>query len=148
AFPVYLNQVTALLEEGIQIGWTPAAMPLRTVPEQISGQIFADVRESPLYAPFINFPPHISAADRNRLRAAAQSSFEKRVMPALGSFHHFVKDIYLPSCRTDISASALKDGADYYQLEIRRLTTTDLTAHEIHEIGKREVGRIRAAMDE
>lgn len=48
----------------------------------------------------------------------------------------------------DDGAWKLPDGADYYAYRLRRMTTTDLSADEIHDIGLREVNRIHGEMRE
>ncbi len=55
---------------------------------------------------------------------------------------------YLPACRKELGASSLPAGPQYYALQVRDKTTTTLTPAQIHELGKREVARIRTAMDE
>ena len=40
-----------------------------------------------------------------------------------------------------------ENGADYYNFALRRNTTTDLTADQIHEIGLKEVARIHGEME-
>ncbi|MDJ0920506.1 MAG: DUF885 domain-containing protein [Henriciella sp.] len=40
----------------------------------------------------------------------------------------------------------LPDGEDYYAYRLARMTTTDMTADEIHELGLSEVARIQAEM--
>ena len=55
--------------------------------------------------------------------------------------------LIFPACRKDIAATHLPDGAAYYQSQIKLYTTTDLSARAIHEIGIKEVKRIRAEMD-
>lgn len=47
---------------------------------------------------------------------------------------------------TDDGAWKLPDGAAYYAHKLREMTTTDLSADEIHNIGLREVDRIHAEM--
>jgi len=42
---------------------------------------------------------------------------------------------------------ALPDGDDYYNYRLKRMTTTDMSADEIHELGVKEVERLRAEMD-
>ena len=66
----------------------------------------------------------------------------------LKRLHRFIADTYLPACRQDIAASRLPGGSAYYEAQIRSSTTTSLSAGEIHEIGKREVTRIKKAMDD
>ena len=50
--------------------------------------------------------------------------------------------------RQEIGASSLPDGEAFYQYSIRRQTTTDLTAKQIHEVGLKEVARIRREMED
>jgi uncharacterized protein (DUF885 family) len=46
-----------------------------------------------------------------------------------------------------VGALTLPDGAEYYARELQLNTTTDLTAQEIHAIGRSEVARIEAEQD-
>ncbi|PKP95277.1 MAG: DUF885 domain-containing protein [Alphaproteobacteria bacterium HGW-Alphaproteobacteria-14] len=46
-----------------------------------------------------------------------------------------------------VGAVSLPGGAEYYANELRLTTTTDLTAEEIHAIGRAEVARIEAEQD-
>jgi len=46
-----------------------------------------------------------------------------------------------------VGALTLPGGADYYADELKLNTTTDLTAAEIHAIGRKEVARIEAEQD-
>ncbi|HYE75667.1 MAG TPA: DUF885 domain-containing protein, partial [Blastocatellia bacterium] len=81
------------------------------------------------------------------LTEAAQKAIANSIIPALRKFHAFVKDTYLPACTQEIAASKLPGGAEYYAYAIKRGTTTTLSAQEIHDIGKREVERIRREME-
>ncbi len=42
---------------------------------------------------------------------------------------------------------ALPNGEDYYKFQLAEMTTTDMTADEIHELGLTEVARIRGEME-
>ena len=147
AYPRQLDQVIALMKRGIETGWVQPAVPMRTVPSQIEGQIVADPAKSPLYRPFEEFAKEIPESERARLSESARGRIADAVMPALKRLHTFVKDSYLPAARKEIAASQLPEGAAYYQYSARRQTTTGLTPSEIHEIGKREVARIRKEME-
>ncbi len=147
AFPAQVDQLIALMKRGIETRWVPPAVPLRSVPAQIEGQIVSDPAKSPLYRPFSEFPQDVASSDRDRISEAGRQRITESVMPALKKLHAFIKDTYLPACNKDISAKALPEGEAYYNYSIRRLTTTNLSAREIHEIGKREVARIRKQME-
>ncbi len=147
AYPRYLEQVTALLRRGIGTGWVQPPGPLRSVPDQIAGQILSDPTQSPLYAPFDRMPATVDGAERSALRAEGRAAIGEAVMPALAAFRDFVRDVYLPAGRERIGAAALPEGRAYYANRIRHYTTTALDADSIHRIGLREVARIRRAMD-
>jgi uncharacterized protein (DUF885 family) len=146
AYPRQVDETIELLKNGIAAGWVPPEIPVRKVVPQIAKQLDQDVKQSPLYKPFESFPEAIGPADRLRLEARAVAAIEQSIVPALGRLHQFINETYLPACRKDIAATHFPDGAAYYQSQIRFYTTTDLSAREIHEIGLKEVGRIRAEM--
>jgi len=148
AFPKYADQIADLMRRGIHEGWTPAAIPLRSIPAQIEGQITDDLRDGPLYKPFKTMCSDIPPAERTRLQNAGDAAVRGKVNPALSKFAAFIASEYLPACRKTIAASSLRDGAAYYQFCIRHQTTTDLTAQDVYEIGKREVARIRSLMEQ
>lgn len=147
AFPTQIDQLIALMKRGIETKWVPPAVPLRSVPAQIEGQITEDPTKSPLFNPLARFPNDIPAAERARLTEAGKRVIGESLTPALKKLDAFFKETYLPACRKDIGASSLPGGEAFYQYAIRRHTTTKLTAKEIHEIGKREVARIRRDME-
>ncbi len=60
----------------------------------------------------------------------------------------FFDNDYLPACRYGIAACGLPVGDDFYADRARHFTTTKLTPEQIHEIGLKEVARIRGEMDE
>lgn len=147
AFPRQIDQVIALMRRGIETGWVQPAVPLRSLPSQIEGQITDDPLSNPLYKPFETFPQDVSEADRARLSEAGKRAVAESFVPAMKKFDAFIKETYLPAARKEIGASGLPDGAAYYQYAIRRHTTTNLTAKEIHDIGLKEVARIRKEME-
>ena len=147
-YPRQVDQVVELMKRGMAAGWVPPAVPIRKVLPQIEKQWVEDATKSPLYKPFENFPDGIAAADRQRLAARVREAISETIIPALKKLHQFIAGTYLPACRPEIAASRLPGGADYYQAQVRWLTTTDLSPREIHEVGQREVTRIRRAMDD
>lgn len=147
AFSRQIDQLIGLMKRGIETKWLPPAVPLRSVPAQIEGQIADDPTKSPLFNPFARFPQDVSAEERARLVDSGKKVIAGSLTPALKKLDAFFKETYLPACRKDIGASSLPDGEAFYQYAIRRHTTTNLTAKEIHEIGKREVARIHKEME-
>ena len=67
--------------------------------------------------------------------------------PAFERFQQFFTAEYLPACLDGIGAWRWPDGEATYAFLARMFTTTTLTPKEIHEIGLREVARIRGEME-
>ncbi len=149
AIPRLLSQQQQQMRAAIDAGWVQPAEAIRRVPDQLDAQIPADVAQSPLYVPFSKFPEDIGEADRKRLTESARQILAERVIPAFRDLKQFYESTYLPAAahRKGPGASKLPGGADFYQALIANTTTTTLTAREIHNIGLREVARIRSEME-
>jgi uncharacterized protein (DUF885 family) len=143
----YVDQQQALLQEGLQRGYTPPKLMLRDVPMQIADLIPADPLASALLEPFKNFPVEIPERDRTRLTNRAKEIYGTSLVPTFQKLHDYIVSSYLPACRESIAAAALPKGAEAYAFHVRWQTTTNLTPQQIHEIGLSEVKRIRAEMD-
>jgi uncharacterized protein (DUF885 family) len=59
----------------------------------------------------------------------------------------FLEEEYLKGARDTISATALPGGKAYYAHAVAQMTTTTLKPEAIHEMGLKEVARIRGEMD-
>lgn len=147
AFARQIDQTIALMKRGLETKWLPPAVPLRSVAAQLEGQIVADSTKSPFFDPFARFPQDLSGIEPASLIESGRKVIDESVTPAQKKLDVFIKEIYLPACRKDVCASSLPDGEAFYQYSIRRQTTTDLTAKQIHDIGLKEVARIRKEME-
>ena len=142
-----VDQTIALLQEGLSRGIVPPKVPLRSVPDQVAGQVHIGSMTTPMLAKFKKFPGTIPAVEQVRLTEAAKAVYADAVRPALKRLHVFLRDEYVPNCRTTVGRSALSNGRAWYEHQIRHYTTTTLSPDEIHNIGLREVKRIHAEME-
>jgi uncharacterized protein (DUF885 family) len=144
--PRALDQVTGNMRQGIKDQLMPPRYLLGKV--AIQTQEIADTKAeaSPFAAPVKKFPAGISVADQKRLRSAVLAAISGEVLPAYQRFATFVRDEYAPHGRTEPGVWALPDGAERYRFEIRRMTTTDLTPEEIHQIGLKQLAETEAEM--
>jgi uncharacterized protein (DUF885 family) len=146
ALPARIDQTIGLMRRGIKDGITYPKIVMQRVPAQIDHQIVSDAKASPLYKPFTKFPSSITEADRSRLANAAQRTIAATVVPAYRKLKDFIASDYLPAASEQVGLWQLPNGAAMYAYAVRENTTTILTPQEIHEIGLREVKRIRAEM--
>jgi uncharacterized protein (DUF885 family) len=147
AYGALVDQNIALMRQGMQEGRVPAREPMQRIPAQVRAYAAGKPEDSPLYAPFTRIPAAIAPADAERLRAAGAAAVRDTVNPAWRRLGEFLEKEYLPACRASFAAEALPDGVAYYALRVRHMTTTELTPDQIHEIGLKEVARIRAEME-
>lgn len=147
AFPVYLNQTIDLMREGVRQKIVQPQIVMQRVPAQIKRQIVDDPTQSLFYKPFKSFPASIAKADQERLQKEAQDAIREHIVPSYKKFAEFFDKEYFPNCFTSVGAWQLPQGDKFYAHCARSFTTTSLTPDEIHEIGLKEVARIRAEME-
>jgi len=142
----YVDQTIALMREGAKRGLTQPRVIMERVPAQIARQVVSDPAASPFYAPFTHMPAAVPEAEQTRLAAAGRDAIEREVVPAYRRLQRFFESEYLPACRSSVGIWDTPGGEQWYRQRVRWFTTTELTPAEIHEIGLREVARIRGEM--
>jgi uncharacterized protein (DUF885 family) len=147
AFPAYVEQTTLTLREGVALGIVHPRVAMERVPAQIAKQIVDDPERSPFFAPFRRVPTALPAAERDRLVREAKVEIAGAVVPAYRRLRDFFVREYLPACWPDVGVWQLPRGGDAYAYLVRRHTTTALRPDEVHDIGLREVARIRGEMN-
>ena len=145
--PRYFDENVANMRAGMARGYTVPRVSVVGRDRTIEPYVKADTT-NPLYTPFLSIPATIPAADQAALRAEARTIIRDVIVPAYGRLLTFIRSEYLPNARTTLGASTLPDGAAFYQSQIEKFTTLKLTAQQIHDIGLREVARIKAEMEE
>jgi uncharacterized protein (DUF885 family) len=141
-FVAWTDQAIVNMREGMAKGYTlPRVLAERVLP-QLQAQLVAKPEDSLFWGPIRNLPAEFPAADRERLTAAYRSAIETKLVPSYRRLHDFMREEYLPKCRTTVGLDALPDGKAWYAYNVREITTTDYTPEQIHETGLREVERI------
>jgi uncharacterized protein (DUF885 family) len=144
--PKAFDQVTANMAIGIDDHRLPPKYLMEKVLDQVKTMAAQKPEDSPFAQPLKSFPAAIKPLDQERIKQDTLAAIAHDVLPAYLRFARFLEVSYVPACRTDPGIAALPDGQRYYQFLIRRSTTTDLTAGQIHQIGLDEVKRDEAEM--
>lgn len=145
--PQWNDQAIANIREGIKRGVVLPKSLIERGLETLKPLTEKDVTKHPYYLPVKNFPETVKAEDRKRLEAAYRTAIEKRLQPSLAKLAAFIETEYVPKGRTTSGISALPGGDKWYAYMVRVQTTTAMTPDAIHELGLKEVARIRAEMD-
>ena len=140
--PKALLQTEDVMRAGVRDHLTIVKFLAEKIPAQCEGIVKAD----PFLLPLKKFPATFSEADKKRLNDSITTAVNTEVLPAYNQFASFITSDYVPAGRSTLSIESLPDGKRRYQAAIRRLTTTNLPASEIHRIGLSEYDRIVAEM--
>ncbi len=143
--PRYFDEQIVNMRAGLARGYTVPKVSVTGRDRTIEPYLKAD-DTNPLYLPFAILPPTIPADEQEKMRAEARSIIAERIVPAYSKLLHFMRQEYLVKARTTLAAAKLPDGDAYYQAMIKKFTTLDLTAEQIHQIGQSEVARIKGLM--
>lgn len=144
--PRFFAENIANMRAGLARGFTPPRATLAGRESAIAAYAVTNVEQNPFYAAFNDMPSTIPADERERLRNEGRAAINEAVVPAFNDALRFFRDEYVPHTRTTLAATRLPDGRAYYAAQIRKYTTLDMSAEEIHQLGLREVARIDAEM--
>ncbi|MBZ9730021.1 DUF885 domain-containing protein [Salegentibacter sp. JZCK2] len=89
----------------------------------------------------------IPGEKKKELINAAENALVKNVKPAYENLISFL-EIQQKRANNDAGAWKFPKGDDFYKNALKRTTTTNLSAEEIHQIGLKEVARIHTEMEE
>ena len=144
--PRYFDEHIANMRSGLERGFSIPKVTTIGRDKTIEPYLNADA-SNPLFAPFAAMPSNISADEQAKLRAEGETAIRDAAVPAYSKLLKMIRTEYMTKARDTIGASELPNGRAYYQAMVRDFTTLDLTPKQIHEIGLKEVARIRAEME-
>ena len=149
--PTLFEQLEADMKTRQDMGVMPPAfvypMVLQDSRNIIVGAPFDDGEASTLLADFTGKVNALDIEDDQKaaLIADATTALTEQVGPAYEQLIS-VLEAQAAEATTDDGAWKLPDGDEYYASQLQLMTTTDLTADEIHNIGVADVARIHGEM--
>jgi uncharacterized protein (DUF885 family) len=144
--PRLFDQVTANMQQGMRDHLMPPRYLLEKAAAEVDEVADKTGESSPFARPIEKFHSGISPADQKRLRADVLAAIHDDVVPAYQKFAKFVRVDYAPHGRTEPGVWALPDGEARYRFDVRRMTTTNLTPDQIHEIGLEQIAKTEKEM--
>lgn len=142
-----IDQNIVLLKEGLKVQVTPPKITLRDIPDQISKLVPEAPLESPLLKKFTEFPSSFPKEKSAALKADAMKIYSETLRPKFLELRSFLTEIYIPGARESIGWKDLPNGEAWYADRLRRRTTTNMSAKQIHDLGLSEVTRILKEID-
>jgi uncharacterized protein (DUF885 family) len=151
-----LGQVGARMEEATaealrlaEKQMLPPRFILRVTLAQMQQFVSTPAAQNPFVTAFADRVAAVTSipeTEREELRAAAERITAAQVYPAWRKAITVLEPL-ADRATDDAGLWRFKGGAEAYAYNLRRFTTTNLSANEIHQIGLREVARIEKEMD-
>ncbi|KCZ91611.1 DUF885 domain-containing protein [Hyphomonas johnsonii] len=145
--PRYFTENIENMRRGVATGWTAHVDPLTTMSDQIREQLVSDPADSDFYKPFLTLPEDMAPDVADRLRAEGLAAVSHALL-AYADTLRFLETEYAPHARAGAGIADLPGGREAYAAYVEHHTAgAGYTPVEIHELGEREVARIRAEME-
>ena len=147
SIPQYVDQYLPLLRKGLKKGVSQPLIIFNGYESTYNDHITKDFELNYFYSPFKTLPNGLSQTQKDSVLIEAKKAIENSVVPQFIRIKDFFEKEYYPNTRTTIGVSETPNGAEFYQNRINYYTTSTLyTADEIHQIGLKEVARIKEEM--
>lgn len=147
-FVGWLDAAEKRMKEGASLRFVlPSSLIIKVVP-QLKAMCVTNVEDHLFYSPVKNFPTSFSKEDKEQLTLEYAAMLSDKLIPAFTRLHDYVSTDYLNEGRNSSGIDALPNGKDYYKVAIKKYTTTNFSADEIHQIGLDEVARISSEMNQ
>ncbi|CAN5716251.1 DUF885 family protein [soil metagenome] len=142
--PRYIDDTIANLRAGLAAKRVQPKCAVVSIVAQARAQITPEIIANPASSVFARPFGILAPTDPTAVRGVA--AVKSAVLPAFARLADFLANEYVPACRDTVGASAGVDGLAAYEHALRAHTTTSMSAQEIHDLGLREVARIKAEM--
>jgi len=143
----WLSSTETKMKEGMEKGHVlPKSLIVKVLP-QLQSQTGKDLDQHLFYQPIKNMPADFTEEQKASLTKAYEDMITNKVIPAYESLYNFMSTDYLEAGRESSGIQGEPNGDAYYAHQIKKYTTTNMTAAEIHELGLSEVARIRSEME-
>ena len=137
------------VEEGLEKGYTQPQLVTRQVILQIDNILNSEIEDNPYLKIFLTADnSFFNEGEKEDLINRATLLIKSQIIPAYVDLNNFLKNTYLPNSRSSIGLNGVPGGDKWYEYAARYHTTTNLTPDEIHDIGLKEVLRIRKEMEQ
>ena len=148
AYALNIDNALVNNKKGLELGYSQPKLVTRGVTAQIKAIIDADMDNHPYLKVFINADETIlTKSDKEDLISRATTLVRTKINPSYNNLYKFLVEDYLPNSRDSIGISDVPNGKEWYETLANYHTTTDLTPDEIHNIGLKEIKRIRSEME-
>ncbi len=146
-YSVWIDSAMVYMKKGIEKGMVlPKSLTVKMIP-QFEDMLTPNVEDNLFYTSIKKMPSSFSNAQKDELTKQYTATINTKLIPQFKKMTEFLKSDYLPASRTTSGIGSLSSGENIYKIYVKQWTTTDMTPEEIHELGLKEVARIKIEME-
>ena len=146
-YTIWLDTALANMQEGIVLGYVHPKSIVEKIIPQFEAMAKGPVEDHLFYSPVKNMPAAFTQAERLAIETEYQKMVTDNIIPRYQKLADFFKTDYLKAARSTSGIGPLPGSSEHYKNQIEFMTSTNLSADAIFDIGKSEVARIRKEME-
>ncbi len=141
--PTVFSQILEKMNKRRELKIFPPTFMVQRVIDQINNVLSLSINENPIITIFEDKLSDLELSEDqiSDLKERAIFILNEKVLPSYKSLLTHMEEILLLANIND-GVWSLPDGNNYYALKLRKMTTSNFTAEEIHQLGLSEVKRI------
>lgn len=146
-YAVWMDSAMVYMKKGMAKGIVlPKALTVKVIPE-FEDMITAKAEDNLFYSSIKTMPTTFSEAVKKDLTERYTTAINDKLTPRFNKMVQFLKEEYLPASRTTSGIGSLPFGKELYATYVKMWTTTEMTPDEIHNLGLKEVARLKQEME-
>lgn len=147
-FDKQVSDVIVNMKKGMKLKVVPPKFSMEQVLTQIKTIKNTPTDSIPFMQPIHTIDSNWKSEDKLKIVSELTSIINTHIKPSYQRLYDFIRNEYLPNCRTDDGVWSLPDGVERYKFDIKHETTTKMNAYEIFNLGMSEVQRIQTQMEQ
>lgn len=146
-YTVWIDSAIVYMEKGMEKNVVlPKTLAAKVVP-QFETLITPKAEDNLFYSSCKKFPTEFTQQQKDELSKKYAATISEKLIPQFQKMVKFLNEVYVPKCRTTSGIGSLNGGNELYKSLVKQWTTTTKTPEEIHELGLKEVARIKSEME-
>ncbi len=146
-YSVWLDSAMVYMKKGIEKGIVlPKVLSLKLLP-QFDDMITEKIEDNLFYTTIKSMPSTFTGAQKELLKKEFTTTINEKLIPKFKKMSAFLKSEYIPASRTTSGIGSLQNGNNLYNVYVKQWTTTDMTPEQIHDLGLKEVARLKTEME-
>lgn len=146
-YTVWIDSAIVYMKKGMAKNVVlPKSLAIKIVP-QFETLITPKAEDNLFYSSCKKFPTEFTQQQKDELSKKYAATISEKLIPQFQKMVKFLNEEYVPKCRTTSGIGSLNGGNELYKSLVKQWTTTTKTPEEIHELGLKEVARIKSEME-